>query len=139
MPDVVYYYRMGGSTSKFMPDFLDDCIALYDFKMAKIIENALPERMKYTTSIELKNELWTWFEMYYCKYKSVFSIKQEIDRCCQIPQIVEAVNYDTVQFGIDNSGMAGFRELARKKNVDEIYNMLFRSVRKNKIKRYVKI
>ena len=69
MPDVVYYYRMGGGTSRFMPTFFEDCVSLYNFKVEQINNRQLPESFRYTTAIELKNELWSWLEMYYIEYR----------------------------------------------------------------------
>lgn len=137
MPDVVYFYRMGGSTSRFMPNFLDDCIALYDFKLKQIELRDLSRNMKYTTAVELKNELWTWLEMNYYEYKRkdrLLEMKQEIIRSIHLPQIIEAVNYPKQ----DNSGMMGFRELVKTNDIDGIYEMLYQNERKNKFKRFAK-
>ena len=137
MPDVVYCYRMGGGTSRFMPSFLEDCVALYKFKMEQIKKNNLPESLRYTTAIELKNELWTWFEMYYCQYEKKYTKQQigtEIERACKLESIVEAVNYPKEDF----SGMQGFRELVKEKNIEGIYELLENNKRKHRVKKMLK-
>lgn len=137
MPDIVYYYRTGGATSRFMPLFLDDCIALYEFKNEMINIHNLPERLRYTTAVELKNELWTWFEMYYRyegKTKGELKIKKEIERACNLHAIVEAVNYPKD----DTSGIVGFRESVRKKDIEKIYKLLHDRAKKQRFKQVVK-
>ncbi|MDD6261538.1 MAG: glycosyltransferase family 2 protein [Clostridiales bacterium] len=137
MPDTVYHYRIGGGTSKFMPTFFEDCISLYRFKLDQIDKHRLPEDFKRTTAIELKNELFTWFEMYYSKYKSTFSeaqIKEEIIRCCCLNDITSAVNYPCD----DYSGIFGFREMVLAKDTEAIFNLLQQKYRKQRFKALAK-
>src|SRR5699024_11466758 len=62
------------------------------------------EDMRYTTSIELKNECSFWLRM---KLEHLMSkhcpekILEEIEYCCNIPEIIQAVNYPKE----DNSGI----------------------------------
>lgn len=129
IPDIVYCYRMGGGTSKFMPDFLNDSIALYQFKKDIIAENSFPEDYRYTTAVELKNELWTWLEMFYENvHEHMETFRTEITRCVNIPEIIEAVNYPRQ----DSSGMSGFRELVQEKNIFQISQMVRAEYRKRK-------
>lgn len=65
MPDIVVFYRMGGSTSHFMPTYLEDCVSLYKFKMSQIEKNNLDKNLRYTTAVELKNELFCWLQMFF--------------------------------------------------------------------------
>lgn len=136
-PDIVYYYRMGGGTNKYMASFLEDCIELYKFKMSTIEKQKLSENLKYTTSVELKNECFTWLEMKldYLDENSVREeIMQEIKRCCNIPEIEQAVNYPKE----DKSGMTGFRDMVRSKQYEEIFELLLINSKKRKIKRKIK-
>ena len=137
MPDVVYYYRMGGGTSRFMPTFWHDCISLYHFKLEQIEMHGLPESFRYTTAVELKNELATWLEMYYLRHKntqSIEEIRKEIQRCCEDPTVVDAVNYPKA----DTSGIPGFRDLVIQNNIDGIYALLRKQEKKTRIKRMIK-
>lgn len=135
--DIVYYYRMGGGTSRFMPDFLDDCISLYRFKLDTIQENHYPQDFIYTTSVELKNELWTWLTMYARKHKKNPSVViAEVERCCNIAEIIEAVNYPKD----DSSGKMGFRQMVKEKDVSGIVTEIYKNVNnpKDKAKQLVK-
>ena len=123
--------------SRFMPTFLNDCVNLYRFKIEQINNCHLPESYCYTTAVELKNELWSWLEMYFLKYRKKLAldgIKLEIQRCCDLPEIIEAVNYPKE----DTSGIAGFRNLVKEKNVDEILKLVIRSEKKSRPKRFIK-
>ena len=129
--DVVYYYRLGGGTSRFMPDFLNDCISLYKFKLETIQENQYPEDFVYTTSVELKNELWTWLTMYAREHKqNPSAVAAEVERCCNIAEIVEAVNYPKD----DNSGIMGFRQMVKEKDVSGIVAEIYKNANNPKVK-----
>lgn len=137
IPDIIYYYRVGGTTSRYMPSFLSDCIELYRFKMEIINKKHLSEDMRYTTSIELKNECSFWLQM---KLEHLMSkhcpekILEEIEYCCNIPEIIQAVNYPKE----DNSGIAGFKELVKKKEYVQISDLLLQQIKKNRIKHVIK-
>lgn len=137
IPDIVYYYRVGGATNKYMPSFLEDCIELYKFKMLTIEKQKLSEELRYTTSVELKNECFTWLEMkldYLEKNNVKEEIMQEIKKCCNIPEIEQAVNYPKD----DNSGMVGFRNMVKNKQYEEILELLLINSKKRKIKRIIR-
>lgn len=137
IPDVVYFYRMGGGTSRFMPTFWEDCVALYCFKCNQIRQNQLPEQFFYTTCVELKNELSTWLIAFYNKYyknSPEERIKDEIRRCCSLPEVIEAVNHPQP----DHSGIHGFRDLVCSKNIDGIYELLQTQEKNNRLKRLLK-
>ena len=123
MPDTVYYYRMGGGTSRFMPTFMEDCINLYKIKIKQIDKNGFSPELKITSAIEMKNELWTWMNMYFQEYKKskpLSEIKKEIKRCCELQLIQEALSYkENEQFGVKNFG-----ELVKENNADEILELL---------------
>lgn len=136
-PEVVYFYKTGGATSRFMPDFLSDCISLYNFKLKTIEKNRFPQDFAFTTAVELKNELWTWLSKYVQKYgEDRQTVINEVKKCCDINEIIEAVNHPKS----DNSGKNGFRELVIKKDIDRIVDMLYRDVMGpvSKAKRFVR-
>ena len=135
MPDVVYYYRYGGGTSRFMPTYLTDCVKLYEFKLRQIEKHCLPEDFVTTTAIELKNELWVWLCMFYRNNKKdAEAVKKEIAGCCSMPQVVQAIN----SFENDSSGVPGFTDLVRGKNADGIYEMLVQQEKQDRIKNLIK-
>lgn len=137
MPDIVYYYRMGGSTSHFMPAYFEDCVSLYKFKIAQIDKNSFDENLRFTTAVELKNELFCWLQMYFEHYRKENNddnILNEIKRCCELPAVKEAVNYPKE----DSSGMPGFRQMVIENNYDSIYNMLQIDNKNGKLKRFLR-
>ncbi len=134
-PEIVYFYRMGGGTAKFMPTFLEDCINLYEFKLRQIELKSFPEDYVYTSAVEMKNELYSWLYMFYNKYKGDENkIRAEIKRCCNLAPIIGAVNYPKE----DTSGVAGFRELVKSKDVNGIYTLLNKQEKKNRLKTIIK-
>ncbi len=135
--EVIYYYRMGGGTSKFMPGFLDDCISLYRFKLDTILENNFSRDFAFTTAVELKNELWTWFAMYVREFgRNKPKVIAEVERCCNIEEIIEAVNYPRE----DYSGKKGFRQMVIEQDVTGIATELYKENGKliTKVKRFIR-
>lgn len=57
-------------------------------------------------------------------------ILEEIEYCCNIPEVIQAVNYPKE----DNSGIAGFRELVKEKEYVQISDLLLQQIKKNRIK-----
>ena len=137
IPDIVYLYRMGGCTNRYMPTFLDDCISLYNFKMAIIKQENLSADLQYTTEIELKNEFSFWLQMnfkFLKGHKNKDIILEEIKRCCDIPEIIQAVNCCKD----DHSGISGFKKLAQTKSYDEIFDLIAKQNRKSRARNMVK-
>lgn len=88
--------------------------AKYVFAILTIEKQKLSKNLRYTTSVELKNECFTWLEMklnYLEKNNVKEEIIQEIKKCCNIPEIEQAVNYPKD----DNSGIIRFRNMVRNK------------------------
>lgn len=61
-------------------------------------------------------------------------IIQEIKKCCNIPEIEQAVNYPKD----DNSGITRFRNIVRNKQYKEIFELLLINSKKRKIKKIIK-
>lgn len=59
IPDVVYHYRSGGGTSKFMPYMMDDFINLYQYKREFALKYPMPQDWQYLMDVELLNVLKT--------------------------------------------------------------------------------
>ncbi len=136
MPDVVYNYRMGGGTSHFMPTFLDDSIHLYRFKMKQIELHHLPEEYRYTTAIELKNELGSWLDMFCIEHLGQKDVlRNEIARCCMHPSIEESV---LISGKKDLSGIPELREMVQKKDVDALYKLFCEREKKSRPRRILK-
>ena len=135
LPDVVYNYRIGGGTSSFMPSFFSDCIALYNFKHEIIQNEGLDDHLRYTTDVELKNELATWLEMYFEYVKGEkASMLAEIECCCNVYEIRQALSYSQT----DHSGIIGFKELAANCEYNEIYSLIAEEVHRKALKKAIK-
>lgn len=122
MPDPVCYYTQSGGTSKWMPSFLSDCISLYNFKLKCINKYSYPDSFKYTTHIELKNELFTYLDMYMNQIKGSNKtvLLDEIKRCVELHEIQEALKYSVNDF----SGVPGFRDSLVSGNYEEAIRLL---------------
>lgn len=137
MPNTVYFYRIGGGTSKYMPTFLDDCISLYKYKRKKIIENELPNYFLNLINIELKNEIYTWITMVYrFKYGEIgeSGIKKEISKICDninICSIIKTIKNDT-------SGNKNFDKFLLNKDINAIYQLISKTTLKDNMKSKIK-
>lgn len=117
IPDIIYKYRIGGSTARFMPSMLDDCLSMYHYKRKLALEWPMPQNVDRLIRIELKNMAYTWLRM--CCEKGNYTEAQciqEIRRICNLPEIEEAVNLS----GEDKSGRNGFRDMLRDRKYDQI-------------------
>lgn len=66
IPDIIYNYRIGGETSRFMPDMLNDFLALYDNKVKLIYEYDMPQDAMF--NIKEKSDE----KVYFVFYSSIF-------------------------------------------------------------------
>lgn len=93
IPDVVYNYRIGGNTSRFMPYMLEDFLALYRFKTQMWKEHPMPQDAEYYMAIELLNILMTWFEMFKQQGKhSQSELVEEIKRVAGLSEVQNALD-----------------------------------------------
>lgn len=92
LPDVVYNYRIGGNTSRFMPYMLDDFLALYRFKTEMRKKHPMPQDSEYYMAVEMLNVLMTWFEMYKLQGKhGVSELVDEIRRVAVLPEVLDSL------------------------------------------------
>lgn len=92
IPDVIYNYRIGGITSRFMPYMLDDFLALYRFKTEMRKKHPMPQDAEYYMAIEMLNVLMTWFEMFTQQGKhSQSELVEEIKRVADIPEVLDSL------------------------------------------------
>ncbi|MGN1444346.1 MAG: glycosyltransferase family 2 protein [Acutalibacteraceae bacterium] len=132
IPDTVYDYYVGGNTSKFRPDMLDEWIKLYNYKMP-FAEKYIPESNAFRLAdIELCNMTVTYFEMLlekggYSYDQFEKAAKEALDR----PEIKKACN---------NEKCSDFANVILLRNADikEIYTKVSETVRKNRLKNFIK-
>ena len=92
IPDIVYNYRIGGGTSKFMSDMLNDFLSLYRFKQEMAQRYPMPQNAEYLMAVELKNIVFSWLEM--CALSGKYTgqaLRDEIVRVCRLPEVQEAM------------------------------------------------
>ena len=92
IPDIVYNYRIGGGTSKFMPDMLNDFLSLYCFKKEMARRYPMPQNAEHLMAVELKNIVLSWLEM--CALSGKYdkqALREEIMRVCRLSEVQEAV------------------------------------------------
>ena len=135
IPDVLYNYRIGGGTSKFMPYMLDDFLQLYRFKKEMADRYPMPQNAEYFMAVELKNIVLSWLEM--CalsgKYDSK-SFSEEIMRVCHLSEVREAVQ----QSVFVEQEPDGIRKAIQENNVAYIYEFLDKRITTGKYKRLLK-
>lgn len=121
LPDDLYYYRFGGNTSRFMPYYMDDCLAIHELQHELAAKYPMPQDAEYYMAVQLKNEAYE--HLLNCRKLGGFTddkLLAEIERVCNIPQMVRALNHPKS----DSSGCKGFREAAAEKRYDDILNLI---------------
>ena len=135
IPDIVYDYRIGGGTSKFMPYMLDDFLQLYRFKKDMVARYPMPQNAEYFMAVELKNIVLSWLEM--CALSDRYdskSITEEIMQVCRLPEVQEAVQQkDFVEREPD-----GIRKAIQESDVEYIDDFLAKRISAGKYRRFIK-
>lgn len=91
LPDVVYHYRMGGGTSRFMPYMMEDFASLYSYKQQFAEKYPMPQDAQFYMDVELMNTTKTHFLQ--CLTNGGFTEAQliaEIQKVAQMPQVQKA-------------------------------------------------
>lgn len=134
VPDTVYYYRMGGGTSKYMPYMLDDFLSLYGYKFKLAEQNPMPQDWFKLMNIELMNIVNTYLIM--CVEKGKFNktkLYEEIIKVCNIKVIKDASKHlyeskskNVMAINIYNC------------HYENIFNNIYNYTNKNKLKNSIK-
>lgn len=135
IPDIVYNYRIGGGTSKFMPHMLDDFLALYRFKREMAREYPMPQNAEYLMAVEMKNVLLTWLEM--CAVRGGYdknALLQEAVRVCALPDIQYAVR----QKDLLEKQPGGIRKAIQDRDAEEVCTFVYERIHAGKFRRFVK-
>ena len=91
IPDIVYNYRIGGGTSRFMPYMMDDFASLYTYKQQFAEKYPMPQDAQLYMDIELMNTTKTHFLQ--CLTNGGFTedqLKDEIKKVMAMPQVLQA-------------------------------------------------
>lgn len=135
IPDIIYYYRIGCGTSKFMPYMLDDFLQLYRFKKEMAARYPMPQNVEYLMAVEMKNIVLSWLEM--CALSGKYdkdALREEIKRVCRIPEIEEAVR----QKDFAEKEPTGIRKAIQETDVKFIDNALLERIAAGKYRRMIK-
>lgn len=135
IPDTVYFYRMGGGTSKYMPYMLDDFLSLYDYKSKLAEQYPMPQDWLKLMNIELMNIVNTYLIM--CVEKGKFNktkLYEEIIKVCNIEVIKDASKH-LYENESKNVMAINIYNCNYEKILNDIYNYINKNKLKNTIKR----
>ena len=135
IPDIIYDYRIGGGTSKFMLDMLNDFLSLYRFKKEMAQYYPMPQNAEYLMAVELKNIVLSWLEM--CIQSGKYdkrALQEEITHVCHLPEVQEAVQQN--DFAIQEPN--GIRKAIQESNIKYIEDFLAERIAAGKYRRFIK-
>ena len=130
----VYYYHVGGGTSKYMPFMLDDFLSLYNYKKSLIDIYKMDKKTELYLNIELINIVFSYFQM--CKYPGLFSnskLNDAILRCINLEEVKDAVNYLN-----KNNSLNNLSQMLKNKDIIAINRYINQDYNNNRIKRLIK-
>lgn len=133
--DVVYCYRVGGGTSKFMPTFLEDNILMYRLKMQWSNKCTSKENVKRLIGVELKNIIVSYWIM--CEKNHKYpqgDLLEEVKAVCALPEVQEAL---TMLEG-DRSGLPGVNQLLNNLDYAAVCDLILQKVKKDRPKDILK-
>lgn len=135
VPNTVYYYNVGGGTSKFMPYMLDDFLALYRCKNKLRQQYLMDSNVKTFIDIELMNIVSSYLQM--CKYPGRFS---EEKLCREVSKVIMIPEVQAAAFALNDSGNNNvIAKWIVKKDIESIINFLDGWYKKTRVKRMIKI
>lgn len=132
---VVYYYWIGGGTSRFMPSFLDDNILMYRVKMRMAQYCTSKLNVKKLVGVELKNIIVTYWII--CEKNQRYphgSLLEEVKVVCAQPEVQEALTM--LQW--DQSGLPGINQPLIERDYPAICELIKQKVRKDRPKNVLK-
>lgn len=130
--DNLYYYRVGGGTSKFMPEFMNDYFNYHILQKNMINRYELPEKFLYYSNIEIINVFKSWLEMCFKKSMSIECIKFEYDKWMGNISFSEDVRY------LKGLWRDDFFNLITKENFNDIYTYIDNNLKKDNFKSNIK-
>lgn len=133
--DVVYRYRIGGGTSRFMPTFLDDNILMYRLKMQWSDKCTSTENARYLIGVELKNIIVSYWIM--CEKNHRYpqgNLLAEVKAVCALPEVEEAL----AMLGGDRSGLPGINQPLVARDFEAVCERIRQKVKKDRPKDILK-
>lgn len=133
--DIVYRYRIGGGTSKFMPTFLDDNILMYRLKMQWSDRCTSTENVSKLIGIELKNIIVSYWIM--CEKNHRYphgNLSAEVKAVCALPEVEEGLS----MLEGDYSGLPGVNVPLVDRNFEAVCELIRQKVKKDRPKDFLK-
>lgn len=134
VPEVVYFYRVGGGTSRYMPNMLNEFLALYEYKYEFALLYPMPYDVKKLMDIEIINIV----RDYLCS----FVIKGKSDKTKlhkEIQRIFDNLIINGAAKNIANNEVNGkVCNYICLRQSDEFADYILKLVRKNKWKSTLK-
>lgn len=138
--NVVYLYRDGGGTDKFMKTFVDDCVILYRTKKFHADKYSVSDYTKKLIDIEMKNMAMQYFVM--CIRTRTYphgNLSEEIRYLLDIPEFYNSVCAISEDFlKNDSTEIPGFTQAFVNKDVGKIKRLSEKKANAGKLKRIVK-
>ena len=120
IPDVVYKYRVGGGTTKFQPELMNDWLSLYRFKKTYAERYPMPQNVSKLMDYELINMVFTYFSMMNDFDKLTDAVITEV---CEIHEVVGAANNADIKPSFSKA------KAVREKDVSQIRQLLRKTVK----------
>lgn len=131
IPDELYYYRIGGGTSKWMPSHFNDIVEGY--KIQKEVINSFEFEKDHSNGIKimLLNSFNGYIKSFLYSSKSEKEIREILKKNLENGEIQEAISDKKIQefFGKEYSGNL------KEKNINYFYKMIYKDEFKRKIKK----
>lgn len=138
--DIVYFYRFGGGTGRFMKSFIDDTTLLYHRKKEYAQKYGVSPYCISLIDVEMKNLALTYLVM--CirtktyphgrledEIEYLFSIPEYFDTICSIPEKL---------IKTDPAEIPGFTPAFVNKDINKIKSIALTEATKGKLKRFIK-
>lgn len=126
LPENVYYYNVGGNTTRYMPYMLEDFLALYQYKEKMAARYPMPYDVEKLLDIELVNIVRSYLIM--CAKAGRYSAGQ-LDE-----EIRKIVKNPIIRRAAENAENVGLAEYIRKGQNDLIADNIWETVKKDKWK-----
>lgn len=129
--DIVYRYRVGGGTSRFMPTFLEDNILMYRLKMQWSDRCTADTDVKRLIGVELKNIVVSYWIM--CEKSHRYpqgNLLAEVKEVCALPEVAEALT----MLQNDRSGLPGINQPLADRDFEAVCELIRHKVKKDRPK-----
>lgn len=135
LPDVVYHYRMGGGTSRFMPYMMEDFASLYTYKQQFAEKYPMPQDAQFYMDVELMNVTKSHFLQ--CLTNGGFTEQQLIDevkKVIEMPQVKQA----SCNLMDGKSKISAYAENLYSGNIEPVVRATYETRAENRKKEMIK-